>query len=340
MMPHCRFFAAPLAVYCLALLAFGGWGVVVSHAFGAGTVPRIPARRPAARPTGALFLSTAATSNEDSSSDVAQMRVAEIRAALNELAVDYTDCFDKESLVQRLQEARQRDDKGKKVAAPSASSKCTPASVAEDEEKASSSSRSSRSDEEKEEKKEAPATPKATRPEHHEPPQHVVDDDIHSMSVKALRAELAARNRRWAGLLEKRDLIQAVYEARQAAAQFSVTGLVAPGTVADLTGEQLQREMEGTSSLSLPPLLCDIYATWCGPCQLLIGQLKEVAAVMGDRLRIVKMDSDQHPDMASRLHTQGLPTLILFDNNGREVDRLEGALMKDQLLEWIESRIR
>lgn len=68
-------------------------------------------------------------------------------------------------------------------------------------------------------------------------------------------------------------------------------------------------------------------------------QLKEVAKDLAERCRVAKMDTDKYPQQAGSLRVKGLPTLILF-SDGKEIDRLEGALMKDQLLEWINSRIK
>ena len=153
--------------------------------------------------------------------------------------------------------------------------------------------------------------------------------EIRGMKVKELREELAKRNLRWAGLLEKEDLVQAVYKARLAAAEFSVTGKLSPGDVADLTGEEVEEEMSKDT-----PMLLDVYATWCGPCQMLAPQLKLAAVEWGDKIRVVKMDSDKHHKVASKLHVQGLPTLILFRGR-KEIGRMEGALMKDQLIQWI-----
>ena len=56
-------------------------------------------------------------------------------------------------------------------------------------------------------------------------------------------------------------------------------------------------------------------------------------------MRVAKLDTDQYPQQATRLKIQGLPTLILFDASGQEVDRIEGALMKDQMMAWVESNI-
>ena len=63
-------------------------------------------------------------------------------------------------------------------------------------------------------------------------------------------------------------------------------------------------------------------------------QLTQVAQDLGSTFRIAKMDSDKYPDWASTLRVQGLPTLILFHGQtGKEIHRIEGAMMKDSLIQ-------
>ena len=76
------------------------------------------------------------------------------------------------------------------------------------------------------------------------------------------------------------------------------------------------------------PIVIDIYAVWCGPCQELAPQLEEAAAHFGDRCRFLKVDSDEEPDVASTLNVNGLPT-VLFIKDLRVVARAEGMLMAD-----------
>ena len=71
---------------------------------------------------------------------------------------------------------------------------------------------------------------------------------------------------------------------------------------------------------------------------MMVKPFEEVAEELGDKVRLAKMDTDQHPQVAGSLRVQGLPTLVLFQN-GEEVDRIEGALMKDQLMQWINSKV-
>lgn len=246
------------------------------------------------------------------------MRVSEIRQELKELAIDYSDCFDKESLVIRLKDARAGKVKPK------------------DKKKNETFSSATKNTKTSDTPQTSPETATQSTKENQLNDNKEMWEEVRAMSVRALKEELASRRLRWAGLLEKEELVQAVVKARQRAASFSATGLVSPGQVSDLTGEELQCEIASTNISS--PILVDVYATWCGPCKLMEGQLKEFAAEQGDKLRVVKMDSDKHQETAGQLRVQGLPTLILFQK-GKELDRLEGALMKDQLVQWIESKL-
>jgi thioredoxin 2 len=252
--------------------------------------------------------------SQTSSDDVfSSMRVAEIKSELQTLKIDFSDCFDKESLVARLKEARDgtvlpMQDK-------------TPVPPKQEEEQAVSEPTTSNT---------SATTPDAAA----DFDKEQVLLEIRDMSVRDLRQELGRRQISRAGLFEKEDLVQALMKARQDACHFSATGLILPGQVADLSGDQVSQELEHTST----PLVLDVYATWCGPCQMMAPQLQQAALDWGAKIRVAKMDSDKHTNMASQLRVQGLPTIILFQN-GKEVARMEGALMKDQLLQWVESKL-
>ncbi|HEY9889576.1 MAG TPA: thioredoxin [Candidatus Obscuribacterales bacterium] len=79
------------------------------------------------------------------------------------------------------------------------------------------------------------------------------------------------------------------------------------------------------------PVLVDFYATWCGPCQMMAPILEQVNAQLQGRLKVVKIDSDRYPQLASQYQIQALPTLVLF-KNGQPVDRIEGVQRADQLV--------
>ncbi|KAH7405550.1 hypothetical protein KP509_15G075400 [Ceratopteris richardii] len=83
------------------------------------------------------------------------------------------------------------------------------------------------------------------------------------------------------------------------------------------------------------PLLVDFYATWCGPCQFMVPVLNDVGHALKNKLRIVKIDTEKYPAIASKYDVHALPTLILF-LNGKPIDRLEGALTAPDLIRRIE----
>lgn len=94
--------------------------------------------------------------------------------------------------------------------------------------------------------------------------------------------------------------------------------------------KQFQSFQELLSS-SEKPVLVDFYATWCGPCKMMSTILDQVNLMMKDRLQVVKIDTDQYPQLASDHQVHALPTLVLF-KNGQPVDRIEGVLTADQIV--------
>ncbi|WP_088891331.1 thioredoxin [Leptolyngbya ohadii] len=86
------------------------------------------------------------------------------------------------------------------------------------------------------------------------------------------------------------------------------------------------------------PVLVDFYATWCGPCQMMASILEQVNRQMGDRLKIVKIDTDKYPTVASQHGVQALPTLVLF-KQGQEIDRIEGVLPSERLIQRLQQKV-
>jgi thioredoxin len=83
------------------------------------------------------------------------------------------------------------------------------------------------------------------------------------------------------------------------------------------------------------PLLVDFYAPWCGPCQMMAKILEQVNAEMKQQVRIVKINTDNYPDLATQYGIQALPTLVLF-KQGKPVDRIEGVLAAPQLVQRLQ----
>lgn len=83
---------------------------------------------------------------------------------------------------------------------------------------------------------------------------------------------------------------------------------------------------------STTPVLVDFYAPWCGPCQMMSKILDDVKSRIGQQVQIVKINTENYPDLASRYQVYALPTLVLF-RNGQPVDRIEGVVSAKQLVE-------
>jgi len=152
-----------------------------------------------------------------------------------------------------------------------------------------------------------------------------------AMRVQELRTELGSRGIRWADAVDKDELVERLASVMATEASFSSSGRLRPGAVSKLNGAELTIELDhGTT-----PLLLDVYATWCGPCQMMAPHLEAAAKSLGNRVRVAKVDSDEEPAWATKLRVGGLPTIILFDKNGQEVTRQEGALMEQQLVSMV-----
>jgi thioredoxin 1 len=87
------------------------------------------------------------------------------------------------------------------------------------------------------------------------------------------------------------------------------------------------------------PVLVDFWAPWCGPCRMVAPVVEALAEEHAGRLKVVKVNTDEHPQLAMRFGIQSIPTLILFQN-GAPVDRLIGYMPKPQLERRILTRIQ
>ena len=81
--------------------------------------------------------------------------------------------------------------------------------------------------------------------------------------------------------------------------------------------------------------LVDFFATWCQPCKMMHPILEQVKAVLGDRIRIIKVDVDKYGVTASQYGIQSVPTLMLF-RRGEVLWRTSGVVQKSELLATID----
>ena len=83
------------------------------------------------------------------------------------------------------------------------------------------------------------------------------------------------------------------------------------------------------------PVLVDYWAEWCAPCKAMAPVLDEIAEEYRDRLRVVKLNVEQEPQIARLYGVRSQPTLMLFKNGTVEAQKV-GVMSKSQLKAFIE----
>jgi thioredoxin 1 len=105
-------------------------------------------------------------------------------------------------------------------------------------------------------------------------------------------------------------------------------------SVASVSNATFQQEVLESNAI----VLVDFWAPWCGPCRMVAPVVDAIAAQYKDRVKVVKLNVDDHPEIASRYGIRSIPALMLF-KDGEQVDIVIGAVPKTTLADAIDKHL-
>jgi putative thioredoxin len=109
-----------------------------------------------------------------------------------------------------------------------------------------------------------------------------------------------------------------------------------PGLIKETTTQGFRQDVVAESANQ--PVLVDFWAPWCGPCKQLTPIIEKVVKAAGGKVKLVKMNIDEHPQIPGQLGIQSIPAVIAF-KQGQPIDGFMGALPESQIKAFIEKLV-
>ena len=107
------------------------------------------------------------------------------------------------------------------------------------------------------------------------------------------------------------------------------------GHPVEVTGAQLDAHRRGTHGAAL---LLDVWAPWCGPCKAMAPHFSAAAEALEPEVRLLKLNSDEHPQAAQALGVQGIPALFLI-RDGKVIGQKAGLMDAGQIESWVRGEL-